>query len=82
MLFLLAVTLALPSLRGQEPSAPEPVPQTPEASEASTVTLFPHAVKSRYLVLGQANIIFQSHPGFHSPYEGDNSFLGRGEYKT
>src|SRR6202000_1497964 len=35
-----------------------------------------------WLISGQANIIFQAHPGFHSPYEGTNSLLGRGEYKT
>lgn len=30
--------------------------------------------------LRQANIIFQAHGPFHSPYEGINSLLGRGEY--
>src|SRR6185437_9908521 len=33
-------------------------------------------------VSGQANIIFQAHPGFHSPYQGPNSLLPFGEYKT
>jgi hypothetical protein len=46
------------------------------------VTMFPHPDRARYLVSGQANIIFQAHPGFHSPYEGANSLLSRGEYKT
>ena len=45
-------------------------------------TLFPHSTSPRYLIQGQANIIFQSHAPFHSPYEGTNSFLGRGEYKV
>ena len=36
----------------------------------------------RYLISGQANIIFQAHGPFHSPYEGVNSLLSRGEYKT
>ena len=31
---------------------------------------------------GQANIIFQAHGPFHSPYEDTNSLLGRGEYKA
>src|ERR1035437_8743220 len=35
-----------------------------------------------FFVAGQANIIFQAHAPFHSPYEGANSMLGRGEYKT
>ncbi len=52
-----------------------------EATSAP-VTMFPHSETSRYLISGQANIIFQSHPGFHSPYEGSNSLLARGEYKT
>jgi hypothetical protein len=34
------------------------------------------------MLAGQANIIFQAHPGFHSPYSGPNSMLARGEYKT
>ena len=34
------------------------------------------------MLVGQANIIFQAHPGFHSPYSGTNSQLARGEYKT
>jgi carbohydrate-selective porin OprB len=34
------------------------------------------------LVAGQTNIIFQAHPGFHSPYQGRNSFRDGGEYKT
>jgi hypothetical protein len=41
-----------------------------------------HHGDSRYWLSGQANIIFQSHLPFHSPYQGTNSFLGRGEYKT
>ena len=37
---------------------------------------------ARYFVAGQINIIFQAHGPFHSPYEGTNSLLSRGEYKT
>jgi hypothetical protein len=43
---------------------------------------FPHPDSTRYYLAGQANIIFQTHGPFHSPYEGPNSLLGRGEYKT
>ena len=63
----------------EEPSAP--LPATPEPSQA-TPTIFPHADSSRFLILGQANIILQGHGPFHSPYEGVNSFVSRGEYKT
>jgi len=44
--------------------------------------MFPHSDGTRYFIAGQANIIFQAHGPFHSPYEGTNSLLGRGEYKT
>ncbi len=62
------------------PTRPEPLPDAP--SEGSMLTMFPHSEDSRFLITGQANIIFQAHAPFHSPYEGTNSFLGRGEYKT
>ncbi|MDP9038329.1 MAG: carbohydrate porin [Acidobacteriota bacterium] len=48
----------------------------------STATLFGHSDGARWLVLGQANVVFQAHGPFHSPYAGANSLLGRGEYKT
>lgn len=52
------------------------------AHDSPQLTLLPHPETARYLVSGQANIIFQAHGPFHSPYEGVNSLLGRGEYKT
>ncbi|MGO4514764.1 carbohydrate porin [Terriglobus sp. 2YAB30_2] len=45
-------------------------------------TLFPHSTVSPLYASGQANIIFQAHPPFHSPYDGSNSMQARGEYKT
>ena len=42
----------------------------------------PHPDGSRYWLSGQANIILQGDLPFHSPYQGTNSFIGRGEYKT
>lgn len=59
-------------------SAQPPAPDT--GSPAATV--FPHPVSTRWLISGQANIVFQSHPPFHSPYSGTNSLLSRGEYKV
>ncbi|HEX3471810.1 MAG TPA: carbohydrate porin [Silvibacterium sp.] len=50
--------------------------------EANDVTVFPHSDNTRYYLGGQANIIFQAHPPFHSPYQGPNSLNGAGEYKT
>lgn len=63
------------------PSAPDPQRDVTPAPEDAP-TLFPHSDHTRYLISGQANIIFQGHGPFHSPYEGTNSFLSRGEYKT
>jgi high affinity Mn2+ porin len=61
----------------------DPAPQRDAASVPENApTFFPHPDKSRYLISGQANIIIQGHGPFHSPYEGTNSFLSRGEYKT
>jgi hypothetical protein len=56
--------------------APEPTTVTPMA------TMFPHSTTLPFWLSGQANVIFQAHPSFHSPYEGVNSFTGPGEYKT
>jgi high affinity Mn2+ porin len=50
--------------------------------ETTRVTMFLHPEDVPYWIAGQANIIFQANPSFHSPYEGHNSFRGAGEYKT
>ena len=60
------------------PEAPAPSPKADEEE----LTIFPHSESSRFFIAGQANIIFQAHGPFHSPYEGTNSFIGRGEYKV
>jgi len=64
----------------QEAGAPAQTTDT-QAEETSTPNLFRHPDDARYLISGQANIIFQAHGPFHSPYEGASSLLGRGEYK-
>ncbi|HEU5340485.1 carbohydrate porin [Edaphobacter sp.] len=61
------------------------VPNTPNPSTNAApagLTLFPHSDNSRFLITGQANIIFQAHAPFHAEYSGINSLLNRGEYKT
>jgi high affinity Mn2+ porin len=50
--------------------------------ESDQLTIFPHSESAPWWISGQANIIFQAHPGFHSPYQGPNSFRNAGEYKT
>jgi hypothetical protein len=72
---LLAVSAAACA---QHPSEPSP----DSAPDQASPTMFPHSDTTRYLVGGQANIIFQAHAPFHSPYSGANSLLGRGEYKV
>ncbi len=44
--------------------------------------MFPHSSSTRWWLTGQANVIFQARPGFHSTYEGVNSFRNSSEYKT
>ncbi len=64
------------------PGRPAKLPEAPGPSDESAPTMFPHSETSRFYIAGQANIIFQADGPFHSPYEGTNSFIGRGEYKT
>jgi high affinity Mn2+ porin len=53
-----------------------------EPQDPPIVSMAPHPGDSRYWISGQANIIIQGDLPFHSPYQGTNSFIGRGEYKT
>jgi high affinity Mn2+ porin len=50
--------------------------------QAPVLTMFSHSLAAPWWVSGQANVIFQAHPGFHSPYQGPNSFRNAPEYKT
>ncbi len=76
---LLLVCLAIPKYaRAQDPQADQssaqsaPAPADDSASEERP-TLFPHFASDRIWLSGQANIISQWHPDFHSPYQGSNS---------
>ena len=89
-LFLLIAHLQAFCLAQQTPDAPRsadadaaarPDAPEPNATEGEALTMFPHPDGSRYFIAGQANIIFQAHGPFHSPYHGPNSLLSRGEYK-
>ncbi len=70
------------TLAQQNTAQPGSVDQNNPAPPPLPLTLLPHPETARYLIAGQANIIFQAHPGFHSPYQGVNSLLPRGEYKV
>jgi hypothetical protein len=63
---------------GQEPT--DPVMHEPPA--APLVAMASHPEDSLWWISGQANIIIQGDLPFHSPYQGTNSFVSRGEYKT
>ena len=45
----------------------------PDTPSAGTTTMFPHPEASRWWLSGQVNLISQTHGGFTSPYQGDNS---------
>jgi len=64
-----------PSDASGRPSPEQPVTEP-------DLTMFPHSPNAPYWISGQINVIFQAHPGFHSPYQGPNSFRNAGEYKT
>jgi hypothetical protein len=53
----------------------------PPASDA-TEAMFPHFKDTRFWLSGQANFIFQAHPGFHAPYSGKNSLSPHYEKAT
>jgi high affinity Mn2+ porin len=57
-------------------------PQGREPNDSPVVSMAPHPDGSLWWISGQANIILQGDLPFHSPYQGKNSFIGRGEYKT
>ena len=46
----------------------------PLVAHADDDALAPHPTDTRWWISGQINAILQAQPGFHDPYEGDNSF--------
>jgi high affinity Mn2+ porin len=53
-----------------------------EPNDPPAVSFAPHPEDSLWWISGQANFITQGDLPFHSPYQGKNSFIPRGEYKT
>ena len=51
-------------------------------ADDTSLTMFPHADSSRYWLSGQANVIFQWHPAFTSPYSGPNSLSAPAQSST
>ncbi len=69
------VPAAKPADAPADPSAASP-------DDDSTESMFPHFKDTRFWLSGQANFIFQAHPGFHSPYSGTNSLSGNYQKAT
>jgi hypothetical protein len=77
-----SAAIAQQQTRSETTQTTQPDVPTPTSQAGDTApTIFPHSERSRFYIAGQANIIFQAHGPFHSPYEGVNSLLSRGEYK-
>lgn len=74
-----AAASPVPQQSGTFPESP-PAP-TPQPASAE-YTMFPHSVRTPYWISGQLNVITQGHAGFHSPYQGPNSFRSAPEEAT
>jgi hypothetical protein len=74
--------LTVPQDNGYGRKSTDESPEGRDPQGAPIVSMAPHPDDSRYWLSGQANIIIQGDLPFHSPYEGINSLLARGEYKT
>src|SRR4029077_4605447 len=63
-------------LRAQDapsPQSPAPSGSDSNAADDPAPLMFPHLESDRWWISGQANIISQWHPAFHSPYQGPRS---------
>jgi high affinity Mn2+ porin len=70
-LALLLAILALHDIsRAQDPAESE---TKPPGAAIQPGTMFNHQVGENLWIAGQANFIFQTHPGFDAPYSGPNS---------
>jgi hypothetical protein len=65
---------------GKKATDMSPVGREPQ--DAPIVSMAPHPDNRQFWLSGQANIIMQGDLPFHSPYQGPNSFISRGEYKV
>lgn len=64
---------------GSPPPAATAQDVSPAPEDGQTQTVFPHSESSPFWISGQANVILQWHPDFHSPYEGPHSLRAAGE---
>jgi high affinity Mn2+ porin len=59
--------------RSSNASAATPVADPSPVPADDPQTMFPHFENTRFWLSGQANLIYQTNPPFHSPYAGKNS---------
>lgn len=76
-----STTVSTPSPAAKPADAPAD-PSAASPDNDSTEAMFPHLKDTRFWLSGQANFIFQAHPGFHSPYSGTNSLSGNYQKAT
>ena len=76
------VSVPMEAAQTDQQRQPSPAETPAPPSDAPAMTMFPHSDSTRYWISGQANVIFQGKPGFHSPYQGPNSLDSAEEYKT
>jgi hypothetical protein len=73
---------ASPTISNSAPPAKAPEPSAEPPADDSTEAMFPHFKDTRFWLSGQANFIFQTHPGFHALYSGKNSLSPHYEKAT
>jgi high affinity Mn2+ porin len=74
----IALLVACGAALAQIPDAPpangtSPVQPADPSADPAPEAMFPHLRDTRFWLSGQANFIFQTHPGFHALYSGPNS---------
>jgi high affinity Mn2+ porin len=78
--------LWLPNAVGQTEAPPQQPNEANTSAESaepdSPPTMFPHPETDRLWISGQANLISQWHPAFHSLYSGKNSLSGQAQDAT
>ncbi len=68
------VQSASDSNRTAAPASPDATdPASSPSAGADPETMLPHFRNSRFLLSGQANFVFQTHPDFHADYSGPHS---------
>jgi high affinity Mn2+ porin len=87
----MAVAVEIAPASAEQPSVAVPAPST-QSTEAGVSpvlpaaddpqSMFPHFPNTRIWLSGQANFIFQAHPGFPAKYSGANSLNPRYEKAT